>query len=61
MKAFKYIFKIFIGLTNCHTQVKNNGNISMENLPAVVIKSAGDDFSVYLPDRNADLKLEPRR
>jgi hypothetical protein len=34
----------------------------MENLPAVVIKSAGDDFSVYLPDRNADLKkLEPRR
>jgi hypothetical protein len=38
-----------MGLTNCHThKVKNNGNISMENLPAVVIKSVGDDFSVYL-------------
>jgi hypothetical protein len=25
-----------------------NGNMSMENLPAVVIKSAGDDFqSIY--------------
>ena len=34
-----------------------NGTISMENLPAVVIKSAGDDFSVYLPDRNADPKV----
>ncbi|WP_367754801.1 hypothetical protein [Flavobacterium sp. WC2430] len=26
----------------------------VENLPAVVIKSAGTDFSVYLPDRNPD-------
>ncbi len=31
-----------------------NGNISIENLPSVVIKSAGKDFSVYLPDRNPD-------
>jgi hypothetical protein len=30
--------------------------MSMENT-AVVIKSAGDDFSVYLPDRNADPKV----
>lgn len=29
-------------------------NFKLENLPAVVIKSAGTDFSVYLPDRNAD-------
>jgi hypothetical protein len=34
-----------------------NGTMSMENLPAIVIKSAGDDFSVYLPDRNADPKV----
>lgn len=33
------------------------GNMSMENLPAVVIKSAGTDFSVYLPDRNTDPKV----
>ena len=26
----------------------------MTDLPAVVIKSAGKDFSVYLPDRNPD-------
>jgi hypothetical protein len=58
MKAFKYILILFIGLTSLsYSQVKNNGNISMENLPAVVIKSAGDDFSVYLPDRNADPKV----
>lgn len=31
----------------------NAGNIKIEELPAVVIKNAGDDFSVYLPDRNA--------
>jgi hypothetical protein len=30
--------------------------MSMKNLTAVVIKSAGDDFSVYLPDRNTDPK-----
>jgi hypothetical protein len=32
----------------------------MENLPAVVIKSAGDDFSVYLLIEMQILKLEPR-
>lgn len=34
-----------------------NGNMNIEMLPAVVIKSAGEDFSVYLPDRNADPKV----
>jgi hypothetical protein len=34
-----------------------SGTISMEELPALVIKSAGDDFSIYLPDRNADPKV----
>jgi hypothetical protein len=28
-----------------------------KKLPAVVIKSAGEDLSVYLPDRNADPKV----
>lgn len=32
--------------------------MSMKNLTAVVIKSAGDVFSVYLPDRNTDPKQE---
>jgi hypothetical protein len=57
------ILLLALGLTNIsYSQDKmdsdsKNGNISMENLPAVVIKSAGTDFSVYLPDRNADPKV----
>jgi len=62
MKTY-VIFLLVLGLTNIsYSQDKmdndsRNGNISIENLPAVVIKSAGDDFSVYLPDRNADPKM----
>ncbi|WP_369752430.1 hypothetical protein AB3G34_10655 [Flavobacterium sp. WC2409] len=32
-------------------------NYTVENLPAVVIKNAGKDFSVYLPDRNPDSNI----
>jgi hypothetical protein len=31
--------------------------MKVQDLPAVVIKSVGDDFSVYLPDMNADPKV----
>lgn len=31
--------------------------LKMEELPSVVIKSAGKDFSVYLPDNNPDLTV----
>jgi hypothetical protein len=31
--------------------------MKVEDLLAVVIKSAGDDFSIYLPDRNVDPKV----
>lgn len=31
-----------------------DGNIKVEELPGVVIKSAGKDFSIYLPDKNPD-------
>jgi hypothetical protein len=33
------------------------GIMKVQDLPAV-IKSVGDDFSVYLPDMNADQKSE---
>ncbi|MEZ7506243.1 hypothetical protein [Flavobacterium sp. Arc2] len=57
MKAY-IIILLFLGVTTTsYSQVKNTGNISMENLPAVVIKSAGEDFSIYLPDRNPDPKV----
>jgi hypothetical protein len=60
MKAFKYILILFIGQISSYSQVKNNGNISMENLPAVVIKSAGDDFQ-YIPLIEMQIQREPRR
>lgn len=59
MKAFKYVLLgLLIGSINLsYSQEKKLGRVDMVNLPAVVIKSAGDDFSVYLPDRNPDPKV----
>jgi hypothetical protein len=62
MKTY-VIALLVLGLTNIsYSQDKmgtdsRNGNMSMEELPAVVIKSVGEDFSVYLPDRNTDPKV----
>lgn len=59
MKAF-IIILLSLGLTTSSyaqdiiDKGTKNGVIKVEELPAVVIKSAGADFSVYLPDRNAD-------
>ena len=33
---------------------KEEGSMEMINLPEIVIKKAGADFSVYIPDRNPD-------
>lgn len=53
------IILFFLGVnTFSYSQSKmnssSNGNVDVDELPAVVIKSAGKDFSVYLPDRNPD-------
>jgi hypothetical protein len=51
---------LFLGMTvSSYSQKKvmKEGIMKMEDLPAVVIKSVGDDFSVYLPDMNADPKV----
>lgn len=50
------IILFFLGVnTFSYSQSKTNGgNVNLEELPAVVLKSAGKDFSVYLPDRNPD-------
>jgi hypothetical protein len=46
---------LFLGLTiSSYSQVKTEkvmkeGIMKVQDLPAVVIKSVGDDFSVYLP------------
>lgn len=61
MKTF-LLFLSFFSLTgNSFSQGQNpalkEGEIKMDELPAVVIKSAGKDFSVYLPDRNPDANV----
>ena len=59
MKSFIIII-FFLGLTTASfSQItkdgdKGKGNIKIEELPGVVIKSAGKDFSIYLPDQNPD-------
>ncbi|WP_016989833.1 hypothetical protein [Flavobacterium sp. ACAM 123] len=48
---------LFLDLTVCsysQEKVKKEEIMKVANLPAVVIKSVGDDFSVYLPDNNPD-------
>ena len=59
MKSFIFILFIlgFTAISYSQDTTKVDGNIKMEELPAVVIKKAGKDFSVYLPDRNPDLKV----
>lgn len=60
MKSFIVILFLLSLVPVSYSQVTKdtvNGNIRMEELPAVVIKKAGKDFSVYLPDQNADLKV----
>ncbi|MFE3868663.1 hypothetical protein ACFX5E_11340 [Flavobacterium sp. LS2P90] len=59
MKSLIIILFVLSLTTVSYSQdtLKVDGNIKIEELPAVVIKKAGKDFSVYLPDRNADLKV----
>ncbi|TDE54342.1 hypothetical protein [Flavobacterium sp. GT3P67] len=57
MKSY-IIVLFFLSISTIYSQDKEinsgQGNIKMENLPGVVIKSAGKDFSIYIPDRNPD-------
>ena len=53
MKSF-IIVMLFLSMTVTSYSQDVDGNIRMEELPGVVIKRAGKDFSIYLPDRNPD-------
>lgn len=60
MKSFIVILFFLSLVPVSYSQVTKdtvNGNIKMIELPPVVIKSAGKDFSVYLPDNNPDLDV----
>ena len=57
MKALILVL-LFLGITTIYTQEKKeDAALKMEELPEVVIKSAGRDFSIYLPDKNPDSKV----
>lgn len=47
------IILFFLGLA-APTYSQDKGKIKVEELPEVVIKKAGKDFSIYLPDKNPD-------
>ena len=62
MKSF-FIILSFLGFAvNVHSQETMTSNYPSsvphaEELPEVVIKNAGKDFSVYLPDKNGDASI----
>jgi hypothetical protein len=62
MKSF-IIILFFLGfITSSYSQDKKSsdseeGNLKSEQLPEVVIRSAGKDFSVYLTDKNPDASV----
>jgi hypothetical protein len=57
MKALIVILFISIGLVS-NAQETAKGKIKIEELPGVVIKRVGTDFSIYVPDNNPDQRVK---
>lgn len=53
MKSIIIIFLLSFTLAT-NAQVIEKGKIKIEELPGVVIKRVGTDFSIYIPDNNPD-------
>ena len=56
MKSLIIIFLLSFTVA-INAQEKDKGKIKIEELPGVVIKRVGSDFSVYLPDNNPDQRV----
>ncbi len=57
MKTFIIIILVFLAIpTSSYSQ--DTGKIKIEELPEVVIKRAGKDFSVYLPSNSPDQRVK---
>ncbi|MBG6061812.1 hypothetical protein IWX83_001602 [Flavobacterium sp. CG_9.1] len=57
MKAL--IIILFLSVTLAvNAQVTEKGKIKIEELPGVIIKRVGTDFSIYIPDNNPDQKVK---
>jgi hypothetical protein len=57
MKALIVILFISIGLVS-NAQETAKGKIKIEELPGVIIKRVGTDFSIYVPDNNPDQRVK---
>ncbi|WP_426064380.1 hypothetical protein [Flavobacterium sp. DSP2-3-1] len=57
MKSLIIIFILTITIAT-NGQVTEKGKIKIEELPGVVIKRVGTDFSVYIPDNNPDQRVK---
>ena len=57
MKSLIIIFILTITIA-ANGQVTEKGKIKIEELPGVVIKRVGTDFSVYIPDNNPDQSVK---
>ncbi|MEY2867733.1 MAG: hypothetical protein RIR01_133 [Bacteroidota bacterium] len=61
MKSIITIFLFFGLMLPAFSQEKEEGAIDIKELPSVVIRRIGTDFSIYIPDKNPDkniLKLQ---
>ena len=61
MKSFIIFLLVFGYLTSSYSQKKppnEEGKMDVINLPEIVIKKAGADFSVYIPDKNPDSNIK---
>lgn len=61
MKSIITIFLFFGLILPTFSQEKEEGAIDIKELPSVVIRRIGTDFSIYIPDKNPDknvLKLQ---
>ncbi|MFE3871757.1 hypothetical protein ACFX5F_11050 [Flavobacterium sp. ZS1P70] len=56
MKTFIIILVFLVISTSSYSQ--ETGKIKIEELPEVIIKRAGKDFSVYLPSNSPDQKVK---
>ncbi|TDD78851.1 hypothetical protein [Flavobacterium caseinilyticum] len=50
-----FFFSISFAVT---AQVTEKGKIKIEELPGVIIKRVGTDFSIYIPDNNPDQRVK---
>lgn len=57
MKSLIIIFCLSISIA-LNAQETQKGKIKIEELPGVVIKRVGSDFSVYIPDNNPDQRVK---